>query len=135
MNLISNKCLTKKVLCHKFRIIISVFLLIIMCEIKNTNGRIIHRIRDYNEAVPVLISQCRSTCLEKFMNNQSNILLRSIDRECTKRPNCFMCWDYCRIIYEERQLTAKKMCNDIFCVSCLLFIIFYFNIFCSLVIY
>lgn len=89
---------------------------LVLWQISDTDGRIIHRIRDFNEPVADTINQCRSTCLSKFLVSQANIL-SSIDRECTKRPDCFMCWDYCRILYEERRVTAKRMCNDIFCVS------------------
>lgn len=77
----------------------------------------LHRIRDFNVAVPETITQCRMKCLVQFINSEETKEEERTD-PCTDRPDCFMCWDFCRILYSERESFGEFMCrNPVLCVS------------------
>ncbi|XP_053679498.1 uncharacterized protein LOC128730472 [Anopheles nili] len=78
-----------------------------------TAGRIIHRISDFNAPMAEPIRQCRAVCLENHLHEEINNIV--VTDECTDRPNCFMCWDYCKILHEEKRIVRDLMCSDVIC--------------------
>lgn len=77
----------------------------------------VHRIRDFNVFVPEEVTDCRMNCLVQFINNGKTNVMQQHD-PCTDRPDCFMCWDFCRILYTEKTTFGELMCNNpVLCVN------------------
>lgn len=104
------------------------------------NCRFIHKIEDYNMPMPDLVAECRKGCLMKVCAIIDKSFLRklliinlfliplqfvdgplnkSIYDVCSLAPNCFMCWDYCSMLYKDRKKKSitSMMCTDDVCVS------------------
>lgn len=52
----------------------------------------------------------------QFLNESINEIIH--DR-CSQQPNCFMCWDYCSMLFKDRKkkYITNLMCTDGVCVS------------------
>ncbi|XP_050086390.1 uncharacterized protein LOC126571693 [Anopheles aquasalis] len=90
-------------------------LTVVICCVELTAGRIIHRIEDYNKPMAEPVRQCRNACLTKHLKEEINDIV--VTDECSDRPNCFMCWDYCKILHEEKRIVRDLMCSDVICYS------------------
>lgn len=56
---------------------------------------------------------------ELFLQFLDKPLSGIVVNECSQRPNCFMCWDYCSMLFKDRKkkFIATLMCTDDVCVS------------------
>lgn len=79
-------------------------------------ARNVEKIWDIDEPVSENVVRCRITCLEKFLIEDVANMAETRDA-CSRTPDCFMCWDFCRILHQERQTIAKLMCTNPTCVS------------------
>ncbi|XP_053660214.1 uncharacterized protein LOC128709252 [Anopheles marshallii] len=93
----------------------AVRLTVFICCIGMAAGRIIHRISDYNAPMAEPVRQCRAICLANHLHEEINNIV--VTDECTDRPNCFMCWDYCKLLHEEKRIVRDLMCSDVICYS------------------
>uniref|UniRef100_A0A182JFR8 Uncharacterized protein n=1 Tax=Anopheles atroparvus TaxID=41427 RepID=A0A182JFR8_ANOAO len=93
-------------------------LAVLLCCLDLTAGRIVHRISDFNAPMAEPVRQCRAICLVKHLQDEINNIV--VTDECTDRPNCFMCWDYCKILHEEKRIVRDLMCSDVICTMQLL---------------
>lgn len=96
-------------------------LLMALCFIIPQQGALVeargeYRIEDFNVIVPEEINRCRLNCLIKFLGDENQNDIPEHD-PCTDRPNCYMCWDYCRILYGEHLLIGRILCDHDTCVS------------------
>uniref|UniRef100_A0A182MUT0 Uncharacterized protein n=1 Tax=Anopheles culicifacies TaxID=139723 RepID=A0A182MUT0_9DIPT len=88
---------------------------VLVCCLGLASGRIIHRIGDYNAPMVEPVRQCRAICLAHHLHEEINKII--VTDECSDRPNCFMCWDYCKILHEEKRIVRDLMCSDVICYS------------------
>ncbi|KFB45346.1 hypothetical protein ZHAS_00013296 [Anopheles sinensis] len=88
---------------------------VLCCTASLTAGRIVHRISDFNAPMAEPVRQCRAICLALHLQDEINNII--VTDECTDRPNCFMCWDYCKILHEEKRIVRNLMCSDVICYS------------------
>lgn len=85
----------------------------LLCQ---TEARIVEKIWDIDEPVSENVVRCRITCLEKFL--LEDVANMAETREaCSSTPDCFMCWDFCRILQQEKRIIGKMMCTNPTCVS------------------
>lgn len=136
MSRVENREKSVKVNMESFVIRILIASLVLATTCTTVAGRFIHRIEDYDRPTNVFVAECRKGCLIKVCTPKlpsqwqfnyrsffSQFLQRPIDvfaiDNCSDQPNCFMCWDYCSMLYRERkrQLITKLMCTDDVCVS------------------
>ena len=96
----------------------SIIFVFVAVAIQVVQCRIVHKISDHHVAVSETVQRCRATCLEQFLPKESNHI--NIFEECTDNPNCFMCWDYCKILHKENRIISNIMCSDEICVSILI---------------
>lgn len=82
----------------------------------SADARIVHKIRDMFEPVPERVGRCRSTCLQKFLVEDISNAVETTEA-CSNEPNCFMCWDFCKILHSENRAIGQLMCNNHTCVS------------------
>lgn len=90
-----------------------VVLATIWCQ---AEARIVEKIWDIDEPVGENVVRCRITCLEKFLLVDVANMSETRDA-CSSTPDCFMCWDFCRILHEEKRTIGKLMCTNPTCVS------------------
>ncbi|XP_052863266.1 uncharacterized protein LOC128269903 [Anopheles cruzii] len=108
--------------------VVSALALLIICCVGLSAGRVVHRISDYNKPMAEPVRQCRTICLAKHLHDAINNVV--VTDECTDRPNCFMCWDYCKILHEEKRIVRDLMCSDGICYSgCKTACMYYTNFF------
>lgn len=67
------------------------------------------------------LQMCRESCLGKFLNPSVTSKYEIIDKCLTvNNPDCFMCYDYCGLLFMESKTIISMMCGDDVCVSVLL---------------
>lgn len=62
------------------------------------------------------LQMCRESCLAKFLKIQSTTR-GEMGEQCTNYPDCYMCYDYCGMLYKEQRTIVIMMCSDEVCVS------------------
>lgn len=90
-----------------------VVLAMIWCQ---AEARIVQKIWDIDEPVSENVVRCRITCLEKFLLEDVANMAETRDG-CSNTPDCLMCWDFCRILHQEKRTIGKLMCTNPTCVS------------------
>lgn len=93
-----------------------VFIALTMLCSHHIEARNVYQIWDMDEPVSEKVVRCRITCLEKFqLEDVAN--MAETTEACIQTANCFMCWDFCRILQQEKRIIAKSMCTNETCVS------------------
>lgn len=76
-----------------------------------------HLKKEFNMLPYSAVQMCRDSCLGRFLNKVSNKGEGETTKdECSGRPDCFMCWDYCGMLHKEHKMIASLMCSDNICV-------------------
>ncbi len=60
------------------------------------------------------LQMCRDSCLAKFFKNHSIKSKDDIIDQCQNenQPDCYMCYDFCGLLYKESSTIVHIMCTD-----------------------
>lgn len=72
------------------------------------------KITDFGRSMPQTIVQCRSACLTEYLLPGDEKQMPEI---CSSKPNCFMCWDLCKVMQINGDDFSQRLCRNQHCVS------------------
>ncbi|XP_055841208.1 uncharacterized protein LOC129908608 [Episyrphus balteatus] len=87
------------------------FLLSFSQMVKHCDAKVVP-LAPYDTPLEDVIHSCRKNCISQILGDfkWSGQLMTYF--QCRGKPDCFMCWDYCRAVNVARVDLAKSMCND-----------------------